>query len=235
MDFWIDWNCQLFPSSTNGISSVQDSLDALELLGDRCSLGGFCLTSSYDRLREPISVFLLRQSRLSQLISEASERRINLCLSTQVLLSDGLSLEPGLEKLLLLKSGYLPVSLPISSYEDWIDAELNRLLYQNKLHLLFTSFERYLILYPRDVIEKLLRIPSAAFQFNYKSLCDARVQEVVKRLLDVKALVLFGTALNQVDKIYFYEQDTYLEVAKEVFTPMEYQKLLHMNRLLWND
>lgn len=229
MDFWIDHNCQLLPSATNGIVTAAACIDALTLLRDQHQFSGFRLTATYDLYREPISVFLLRQSKLVKEISEIAPKTLNISFATQARLYEGLSSENGIELLSFPRHGYLPIFLPLSSCEDWIDLEINRLLYQNGFRLLFMNFELYLILYPDQVIEKLLRIPSAAYQFNYKSLCQGHVCKVIKELLQKKVPVLLGTALNQTDKIYFYEQKTYLEAARLTFSPIEYQQLLYWN------
>jgi hypothetical protein len=64
--------------------------------------------------------------------------------------------------------------MPICDYADWIDFELNRLLYRAHFkRLLFTSFDICINLYPGDVLEKLMRIPHSVFQFHYHALADA--------------------------------------------------------------
>lgn len=233
MNNLIDWNTRLLPCMRGYITSPGDSVRALEECSARFDTDAFCMTADFDCSTESVAMFLLRLSRSQALLASQLPKKIKIKVYASVLLLPDLSETDSLEKLLFSSQKLLPIKLPITNYEDWMDLEFNHLLYRNKFRLLFTSFEIAAVLYPRDIIEKLMRISGAVFQFNYRSLTDPKVCKIIKKLIAQKSQILLGTSLDSLEKIYFYELDHYLAVARQTFSKDEYRILMNSGASLW--
>ncbi len=233
MDFYIDWSCQLLPITANHKEDASFCLQSLSALKEAHSFTHFCLVNTYDASNDPLAVFLLHQRLTREALCKILPKDLSVSFSTRALLNPELAQESELEKLLLPHSNCLPVLLPLGAYPDWVDATLNQLLYKRRLRLLLTSFELYPIFYPQDVINRLLRIEGAIYQFNFRALSDTRMRACITTLLERKATVLLGTSLDQPEKIYFYEQAYYLECAKRFLDPLLYQRLMYVNKSFW--
>lgn len=230
----VDWNAHLLPRMREYIIDPEESIRCLQEIHSRFQISSFCMTADFDASVETVSMFLLRFSRSKEILKpylKSELKELDLRYFTSVLLLQDLSLTPDLEKLLFSSERLLPIKLPICNYEDWMDLEFNHLLYKRKFRLLFTSFETAVLMYPPQVVEKLTRISHGVFQFNYRSLTDPRVCSVIKSLLAQKQRVLLGTALNSLDKVYFYEMDHYLNTARVSFSASEYKTLI--NQAKW--
>ena len=86
---------------------------------------------------------------------------------------------------------------------------------------------------PNEIIEKLLRIEHAAYQFSYRSLRDPRVIGVVKRLMNAKKPILLGTGWDQPEKCLSNDLFGDMEAAKPSFSKSEWNALLQGTRKFW--
>ncbi len=234
MKNFVDWNSRLMPCMRGYITEPSACLQVMQELSLRFGFDSFAMTADFDCSAESVSIFLLRFQRSQSLLKPLLSKRIQVKFFAQAWLSPGLSQTKDLEKLLFSKQNLLPIRFPISVYEDWMDLEINHLLYKKKFGLLFTSFEMAILMFPEEIIEKLLRISRAVFQFNYKALTDPKSLRVIKKLIAQRRPILFGSALDSLQKVYFYEFDYYLESAKAMLSKEEYHFLIANNRLFWN-
>ncbi|MBR2927162.1 MAG: hypothetical protein IKC31_06260 [Clostridia bacterium] len=233
MDFYTDWNCRLLPTLSNQKQAATECLSSLSSLHEIHGFDRFCLIRVYDGSNHSLPIFLLEQRILKDHLMASSPRQLSVCFATPALLYEGLSEEAELERLLLPHHNCLPLLMPPGAYQEWMDAELNRLLYKRHIRLLFLSFELNAVFYPSEVLARLLRVPEAVYQFNFRAFTDPRLTSYIKTLLSDHATVLLGTGLDQREKIYFYEQSHYLDCIRSALTPMEYQLLLHGNQSFW--
>ena len=229
----IDWKSQLLPCMRGYITDPMTSVQAMQEMSLRFGIDSFCMTADFDCSLESVNMFLLRLARSRDLLEPHLPKNLHVTTFASVLLAPDLSLTPDLEKLLFSSQKLLSIKLPIGEYKDWMDLEFNHLLYKNKFRLLFTSFELAVLLYPPVIVEKLMRISHAVFQFNYKSLADPKICQIIKKLIAQKSQILLGTSLDSLDKIYFYEFDYYLHSARLNLSAEEYRILLERNRLFW--
>ena len=230
MQYNVDW--------FSGLSAfMRESPDQLEIflqtLRERFFLNRHCVMSEYDASVESVGAYLLRHKRLVESLRSLAISDHKLCFATRVLLTPGLYETSALEKLLFSKEKLLCLKLPVSSYEDWMDLEINHLLYKRKLRLCFTSFELPIILYPYEVIEKLMRIQGAVFQVNFRALAEPKICEVVQRLIKQNTHVLLGCGIDSMDKIWYYEFDYYLDAACQMLSRDTFMTLMRNNRLFW--
>ena len=169
----IDWNCDLLSSvRIDQPNAESQALETLRYMMEKYGFSRICMMPLFDARKEPVSVFFLKRAAYEDCVNRALPKNIAIQFSAKVLLYRGLSDLSDLERLTETTGGYLPLLMPISSYEDWMDAELNRLLYKRKIKLLLLSCELFPILYPAEIVEKLLRMQDAIFQFHYQALTD---------------------------------------------------------------
>ena len=233
MDKYIDWCCALLPKNCNE-SIVTDSAAALQDLSSRFGINSFAMVSEYDCTRESVPFFLLRTQSAYEALTKQLDPSLRTELLTTAILSPGLYEIEHLERLLEPSHSLLPIRFPLSNYQEWMDLELNHLLYKKKYRLLFTSFELAMILFPEDTVKRLIRISGAVFQFSYKALTDPKICGIIERLLEQKSKVLLGTSLTTPEKVYFYEFDYYLAMARQHLSPASFRLLLAENHLSRN-
>ncbi len=231
MNQWIDWNCRLLPTGLFPEQAAQANAQAIHQMHERYGFSRFCMMADFDHTKESVSEFLLRRDRSLSLLKHAlpTPSGIHLSAGCAVLLSPRVSEVRDLARLKLCKTEYLALSMPLCAYADWMDTELNHLLYRQRLPLLFLSFERCMLLYPQDITEKLLRIPHAVFQFAFKSLCDKRVINTVARILEKGGTVLLGSAINSFEKLFGFDFDYYAQCAAQNLDVADFQHLLHQS------
>jgi len=230
MEQYLDWNCRLLCSQT----TADETASALQEMSDRFGYKRFCLMQDFHANTESIAAFLIRRERTMHELKPLLPRTLHVRHAPCVHLCKHLTEEAALERLTITKERLLPLQMPLTEYDDWIDLELNHLLYKKKITPLFLSFELCMVLYPEDIVQKLLRIPYAAYQFNYKSLQDPKNCQTIFKLLS-KSPVLLGTAINTPEKINRYELPYYLEKGNQFLHKRFFDLLLEQNRAYWSE
>ncbi len=200
---YADWSCKLLPLLLSTDQNLcTEAISAIEYLRQRHGFDRFVFPLDYDCRMESIPHLLLRKKRAEdRLKAMFSDRSFKVLLRAELV--PGLHQLQGLEKLLTSKDGYLPLVLPMTAYQDWIDRELNRLLYTAKIkRLMLASFEICMLLYPPEIVQKLLRIPHLVPQLGYRALSEPAVQAVLTELIRQDRTVLFGTNVDSLHKAY---------------------------------
>ena len=231
MRIYTDWSCRLLPMMRDYLSNPRDSVEALNILRERCGITRFCMMPEFDCRLESVSGFLVRRERSMSEIRELLPAGFWIRAAGASLLCPGLSETVGLHKLYIPSTSYLPLRLPFQQNQPWAAVELNRLLYHTKHQLLFLSFDLYSVFYPSDLFKRLLELPGAAYQFSYQSLILPEIQTVLHKLIQRNAPILFGTSVNSVNKACYYEFDYFLQTAAEQFTTFERDALFFQNRI----
>ena len=229
-----DWNCRLLPRTGSSPSSVRASAETLQALHAHYGIDRFCMMPEWEPQRLPLSVFLLRRRLAFDALSEQLPQSIRLRLGATALLSPELCCEERLGDLTLFSHEYLALQFPICDYADWMDTEINRLLYRRHFKLFFTAFERCVLLYRPEILEKLMRIPAAIYQFNYRALEEERVCSVISSLLSENRTVLLGSGLCEPDRVKQVVFPQYEKSAKAGLALADYQTLLRQNERFWS-
>lgn len=234
MEHLVDWNCHLMPGMREHVTDPNETIQTMQLLLERFAFTHFCFMPEYDCTREPVSVFLLRLFRAKELLKNTVKPKMLVWhFQPCAMLAQNLHLTDNLMKLTTKVGVYLPIHMPIADYSDWIDFELNRLLYQRKVKLWFVAFEQCVLLYPPEIIEKLINIQNAIYQFTYKSLINPDIAQVVKKLVKNNKTVLFGSMVDCLERAYQFDFPYYEKTALELLTPAVYQTVIRQNRYFW--
>ncbi len=221
MRIYTDWNCRLLPIMGEFIASPQDSGKALTLLKEKFGLTRFCMMPEFDYEKDSVASFLIRRRQAFDSLSPYISREFRIELGTAVPLVPGISELLDLKKLLLPRSKFLPIKLPVFPSEE-TPKELNRLLYHLPYPILFLSFDSYLNFYPYEDLIRWIKLPNVAFQMNYSCMENPQAIELVKQLLRQNQTVLWGTGINSYGRACYYEFDYYMELSKQYFN--EYQR-----------
>ena len=232
----MDWNCDLLSCvRIDQPNAGAEAADAMRYLMEAHGLTHFCMMPLFDARKEPASVFLLKRTAYEDCLNRILSNAISIKFSAKVLLYKGISENRDLHKLTQNTGGYLPVLLPITAYEDWIDEELNRLLYKQKLKLLLLSCELFPILYPDEIVEKLLRIEGAVYQFGYQALWDTKLCRLIYNMYRLNRPILFGSGVNCLKRAWSFPVTTFRNSATSLFSKSDLQRLDHFSRQFWLD
>ncbi len=219
-----DWNCRLAAHTT-----PREAADAITEQAHRYGISRFCCVFDFDCTRESVALHLGKRDRKIEAIRALLPSRISVSAASAPITAPGLSELRELLQLGFPSKSSLFLSMPLVSYRDDFDRELHLLLHKKRLRPVFLSFEHCMTLYPSEIVEKLLRIPLAGFQFGLRSLTDPHVREVMEHLLRNGQTVLLGTGLHTPEKLFFAELDHALDTAKASMHPFLYERLRSRN------
>ena len=216
----MDYHCRLLACTSCASADVAEAVEAMTLLYEKAAIRHFCLALPFDASRESVSAFLIRRRRLEDALRPylLRENRFDAEIMAAVLLVPNLHEERGLDRLRLAKSGYLPLCLPLGSFPDWADFELNRLLFKAHVNrLLFLSFDRASLFYTEETVDRLLRIPNAVFQLRYPM--DAP-SELHLKMEKKKIGAVFGTEISSITSAYRFCMNFDKKSATETCVPI---------------
>ena len=233
MNCHTDWNCRLFPCMRERIIDASASIEGMRVLYDRFGFKRFCMMPEYDARRETVSMFLLRRFRSEEMLKPLLPKEWKIRYASRVLLTPNLHRTESLHKLCLSKNKYLPISLPIAEYDDWMDFELNRLLYQSHFKLLMTSCELYPIFTPPEALKRIFHMENAIYQFNYKALTEPDICRIISYLVRRNKTVLLGTSLDCAEKAWQYDFTYYLEASDNHMYFTHLQTVLDSTHEFW--
>ncbi len=225
----IDWNCRL-PLQTEPAAACAFLLEMQE----RHGFSRFCLVSDYHMREHSVLIHRLRRERALRELKSQLPSSIEITAISALCIERGVGELDDLSELVDRRSGLLPITMPLCDYHDAIDHELHLLLHRRGATPLFLSFERCMLLYPEEIIEKLLRIRRAKFQFGYRALGDPKVLAVISRLMRENRTPLLGTALRDIQKARYCEIDHALASAKDALGEPLVRRLLAQNAFLWS-
>lgn len=230
MEHLVDWSFRV----TAGEAYPHEAIQAMEHLNERFGVSRFAVMPEYDARLCSVPLFLLRLARDADRLREALPSHLKIKLLPRVYLSKGLARTEHLNRLSFGKYRYLALQLPWGEYEDWMDTELHRLLYECGYRLLLTSCELYPAFYASETVERLFRIPQAVYQFNYRALADADSRRYISKMIGQDQKVLLGTGLTTLGKAWQYELSHYQKAATNHLSVADCQRLLHQSRVFWD-
>lgn len=236
MDYLVDWNCRLIPDGRNDNISSLETVEVMRYLSKRDHFSHFCLISEYTSSFGSIPAYLLFRYKTEHALRTLLPKHIKIKLISSISLIPNLHSLDGLSDFYISKDRLLPITLPLAPYSDWMDVELNQLLYHTQVRPMFLSFDLAVVLYSDDILKRLLRISNAVYQFRYKSLANPKALHWIRYALaqNPSATILLGSLIGSAQEASFHETAYYLKQAADNLSPMEYQLLLHHGRAFWN-
>lgn len=174
---YLDFDTLLVCNNYFDEESVKHTLTFFNDLGIR----KFIFTYDYDRI--PMSFAVSKFRTIKPYIKSCAPRGSQIYTSFNVLMSEGLVFEPSFKRLSLGHSDRIFINCPLFNYDGWLESDMNRLLYKNKLKPDFTSFERNLLICDRQMINRFLSIKNAVFGI------DLNYLTAIKNTLDTEKII----------------------------------------------
>lgn len=199
----IDFHSHCLPGMDDGAATTAE---ALRLLHQTVKQGvrTVVATPHFYWGEETVETFLERRQAAFQTLQEAIAKdsllagQIRILPGAEVLLREGISRQP-LQALCLAGTDYLMLELPFSPPPEWLYEEIENIVFDQKLRVVFAHVDRYIAWYSRDKIAELLELPEAAMQLNGDALQHRRMIRALYRWLPETDAVLFGSDMHHPD------------------------------------
>ncbi len=230
---YTDWDACFLPGMPENLLAPSQSAEILCEMVERFSVNRFFMTPQYDCSMESVAEFLLRRNRAFKSLQALLPPNVFIKPGVRVVMCPELLQTPDLEKLLLFGNRYLPLLLPINFYEDWMDQLINYLLYKKKFRLMFYNVETAVTMYKKEPLERMLKLPYALYHFGYRAFSDPKIAKIIDALQKRNVPVLFGTGIKDIEKVYFYEFDYYIDCAEKLLPLFRRDWLIRKSKQLW--
>ena len=196
-----DYNCRIFElnkydSIFNNYKTLESEL--MQITSDIRTLGicGFHRLvylinhRPNDSVAQTISSVNMMHKKFASIIKGGSTK---ISFRPSIFISDSTLDITNIKALTIPRTDYIFVKSPIPEMPDYYPEIINKLLYSLDLIPVFCDFHSCNVLYPSNELEKLFRIPKAAFQFDIGSINLSQNISAVKRILKNGNTVLLGT------------------------------------------
>jgi hypothetical protein len=142
----VDACCQLLHSMGGRIANPRMTAETMQLLCDRFSVRRFCMMPLYNAEEETVKHFLSRRRAAIEDLRPQLPKGLHTDILARVLLSPALYQTEDLDRLVVLKSRYLPIFLPLIPYAEWMEEEIS---YYDST----TAVERYICdLFQKEIV-----------------------------------------------------------------------------------
>ena len=201
-----DFNCKIFnPDRLRFLNTFDYPLDSVitKINSDMITLDymGFhrliCQVLHDENL--PINRTFNKIDNLERFIKQstgrAARRKFNVTVLPAVHLSANAPYIPNISALTACGTNYIIAELPISvTYPEYLDSTINKILYNCRLHPIFTEFETFATIHSgTEYVEKMINIKNSAFVFCLNSNNFASNVGLIRRIYGNGNTVLFAT------------------------------------------
>ena len=168
---YLDFDTLIISNNDFSESSVKETFALFKSLG----IKNFIFTFDYDRDSKPLSIAISKFRTLKPYLLSLAPHGVRVYTSFNVIMSEGLVCDPSFNRLSLGHSNRIFLSIPYFDYADWIESDMNRLLYKNKLKPTFVSIERCLNNDDRVFIDRFIAAKNSiiTLDINYITSIDA--------------------------------------------------------------
>ena len=188
-----DYHSHILPAMDDGPEDRETAAEMLHLLR-RQGIATVYATPHYYRHLETVENFLERRGRAAGMLAkEAEALGLKLLLGAEIHIEQGIS---GLEKvdaLVYENTRSVLLEFPWKGFENWMLEEAEAVCCRHKLIPVFAHLERYLDLFSRGEIQRILDVPASVVQINTGSLKKRRVRRWARSLLNEGYPILFGS------------------------------------------
>ena len=112
MDYFVDWNCRLFPSDRIGSLSVTESLETMQMLFLRNGFSHFCIMTEYTGVIDSVPAFLIFRNQSERALREQLPRHLKVKVVTSIPLFEGLHQMPDLDRFCIAGDRFCPLRFP---------------------------------------------------------------------------------------------------------------------------
>jgi hypothetical protein len=181
---YLDFDTLLICNNCFDEESVKFTFDFFKDVGIR----KFIFTYEFDRDVKPMSFAIQKFKTLKPYLKSLAPRGVRIYTAFNVIMSDGVVFDTSFNRLTMGHSDRVFIDLPFYNYENWLESDMNHLLYKNKLKPALTSFERnFDILECRPMLDRFIAIKNAVFCMDINYITSIHATD------DLKKLILHGT------------------------------------------
>lgn len=193
---YCDGHIHILHGMDNGPAFAEDAVRMLQIAQDR-GLRRMVITPHFYSERESCATFLLRRKQrmreFTAAVRAASVPMTPHILTAEVQLCPGISHEAMLGKLLVPKTRYLPIDVPLGKFERWMMVEFSHLIHKRNIYPLICNIERHIIFSSEKDYKILTSLPHAVYQTGINALTDIRLSHALFRLLHMDKTVICGS------------------------------------------
>ena len=201
-----DFNCKIFNfdrlkflnsydySSDSIISKIESDLNALDSLGFHRLVCQVLHDENFSINRTLEKIDNLERF-IKQSVKPSLRRKFNISVLPSVHLSENAPFIKNISALSSCDTNYFFAVLPISvAYPDYLDATINKILYNCRLRPIFTEFETFATTHnDTEYIEKMINIKNSAFIFSLNSNNFPKCIGIIRCIYENGNTVLFST------------------------------------------
>jgi len=221
-----DFHSHVLPNMDDGSTSIQESLDILNML-DKQGVDTLCFTSHYYPKEEEINEYITRRNIAFDNIVKEYKGKIKLFKGSEVLYYRGISMSNDIFDLCIEGSDFLLLELPYRTKIDF--RELYTL--NNKLTVVLAHIERYLDLYNFNELTEItsngILLQSNTEMFNSNSF------KHIKKLFDNEMISFIGSDAHDINNRR-PKFDDFQNYILENYGQIYYDKYIEkMNNIFW--
>lgn len=176
---YLDFDTLLICNNCFDEESVKFTLDFFKDVGIR----KFIFTYEFDCTVKPMSFAIQKFKTLKPYLQLLAPRGVRIYTAFDVIMSDGIVFDPSFKRFTMGHSNRVFIDLPFYNYENWLESDMNHLLYKNKLKPAFTSFERIGDIYEPAMLDRFMTIKNAIFCMDVNYLTSIQATSNVKKLI----------------------------------------------------
>lgn len=201
-----DFNCKIFDTNRFDISEkandtfyLQEKFQSDLNVLDKHSIHNLvCYVRHYEEQNVQNTLDRINAFRhfINGAIKPETLKKFKIYIYPKLFLSANSPYIKNISKLTVRDHNRIFLELPLLPQPEYIDEALNKILYNCRLIPAFTDFQNYNIIYSKNLIDKLIRIHNAAFQFSINKINNTDNIELVKRIINNGNTVLLGTGVD---------------------------------------
>lgn len=199
-----DFNNHCLPMLYDGPACPEDIPYLFKILKEN-NFNRVFFTPDYHKSSESITFFLNRRKQAFAAIRSQIPSCIRTRCAARVLIERFSMADESIRRLTVRGTDYMFIELPILYESEWIESEIHCMLYKRKIKPIFTSFQRVVKNYPKDVVSRFTNIADAAFQFDLNCIYDKKILSYIRILVKKGKYVLPGTYKFDISTLRAFE------------------------------
>ena len=189
----IDYHSHILPEMDDGPKDRETAVEMLHLLRKQGILTVYA-TPHYYRHQETVEDFLERRGRAAGMLEkEAEVLGLKLLLGAEIHIEQQISELAKIDALVYENTRSVLLEFPWRGFENWMLEEAEAICWRYKLIPVFAHLERYLNLFSKEEIQRILDVPAGVIQINTESLKKWKVRRWARRLLNEGYPIIFGS------------------------------------------
>ena len=201
---YCDGHIHILHGMDTGPAFVEESVTMLRMLQHR-GTRRLVLTPHFHADRESCSTFIRRRrERFREFLAAVRAEGLQkpqCALCAEVDFIPGIAHEASLEKLLVPHTRYLPIDLPLGSFEKWTMAELAHMMHKRKIYPIVCNLERHLIFSKEDDLKRLLSLPYTVYQVGLSALANRKIYRfILEQTVNGKVFLLGSNAHDPIKR-----------------------------------